>query len=326
MKIRKLGKTGMDVSEIGMGCWQFGGDFGPTEDSTSIATMKAASTAGVTLFDTADVYGDGRSERVIGGYSPGAPAALHVITKVGRRAELFPDNYAYADVRAQLLESCENLGVDALELVQLHCVPPAQLASGEVFAVMDRLQSEGVCKNWGASVETIEEAQLCLKHGSLATLQIIFNIFRQTAATALFADAKAANVGIIVRLPLASGLLAGKYTPQTKFAESDHRNYNADGAAFSVGETFSGIPFAKALDCVELIRPLVPEGVTMAEFSLRWILDHDAVSTVIAGCSSAAQVAANARASAMPPLPPQTHAALRDIYETTVKPLVRGAI
>ena len=326
MKTRRLGKTGFDVSEIGLGCWQFGGDFGPTSDETSRDTMQAALDAGVTFFDTADVYGAGRSERVISALLAAGHARPTVATKLGRNGDIFGSDFGYDTVRTHLLSNCANLGVESVDLIQLHCIPTERLREGKVFEVMDKLKDEGLCRHWGASVETIEEAQICLKHDGLASLQIIFNLFRQDAVEELFADAKAAEVGIIVRLPLASGLLSGKYTAETVFAESDHRNYNRDGEAFSVGETFGGIPFAKGVELVEGMRDLLPPDVPMAEAALRWILDHDAVSTIIAGCSSARQVEANARVSQMAPLPQAMHAALAEYYARAVKPHIRGGI
>ncbi|WP_417249695.1 aldo/keto reductase [Celeribacter sp.] len=325
MQTRRLGKTGIDVSEIGLGCWQFGGDFGPTEDAKSLATMERAKLAGVTFFDTADVYGGGRSERVIGQFLKDNPE-IKVATKLGRNGEIYDSAFDIDTVRAHLMANCENLGVEAVDLVQLHCIPTERLRDGAVFDVMEALKSEGLCRNWGASVETIEEAHLCLAHEGLATLQIIFNLFRQDAAWELFDTAKAADVGIIVRLPLVSGLLSGKYSADTAFDASDHRNYNRDGAAFSVGETFGGIPFETGVELVAGLRELLPLGVPMAETALRWILDHDAVSAIIAGCSSPSQVESNAKASAAAPLPKALHDVLRDYYLREVKPHVRGGI
>jgi len=326
MHNRILGKSGLSVSEIGLGCWQFGGDFGAIEDERALATLKAASEAGVTFFDTADVYGGGRSETLVGRYAAETGTRPIVATKVGRSAELYPDGYRYEAIRDHLRASAERLGVDRLDLIQLHCVPTAVLRDGAAFDTMNRLQSEGLCRHWGASVETIEEAEICLAQENLASLQMIFNVFRQDAAWSLFAKAEAADVGIIVRLPLASGLLTGKFTAETTFEPTDHRNYNRDGQAFSVGETFSGIVFSTGVALADGLRPFVPEGWSLADFSLRWILDHPAVSTVIAGCSRPAQVEANARASALPPLPDDVHAALRDYYLEKVRPAVRCPI
>ncbi len=326
MKTRILGKTGYEVSEIGMGCWQLGGDFGPIEDSTSQIALAAAHAAGITFYDTADVYGAGRSETQVGLFLKGPGAGSVVATKVGRTAELYPSGYEEDRIRTHLAASAQRLGVDSLDLVQLHCVPTEVLRDGAIFAMMDKMQAEGLTKHWGASVETLEEARLCLAQPGCASLQIIFNLYRQNAAWEIFDEAKAKGVGIIVRLPLASGVLAGKFEKGHRFPETDHRNYNADGAAFSVGETFSGIEMDKAIDALDLIRPYVPEGMSMADFALRWILDHDAVSSVIAGVSRAEQAERNARVSDLPPLPEATHAALRAIYEAQIEPLVRCPI
>ena len=326
MKQRQLGKTGYQVSEIGIGCWQFGGDFGPIEDAVSMATLDAADAHGVTFYDTADVYGGGRSEHIIGDFTANKPQSLHIATKVGRMPALYPDNYAADDVERHLRDSAERLQTDCLDLVQLHCVPPAILRDGEIFKTMDALVEKGITKYWGASVETLAEAEMCLAHPGCASLQIIFNLYRQDAAWALFEKAHAANVGIIVRLPLASGILTGKFSATHQFAADDHRNFNRDGAYFSVGETFSGIEQQKAVALLAHITPLVPEGWSLADFALRWILDHEAVSSIIAGCSRPAHIEANARASELPPLPAETHAALKVLYESEIRPLIRCPI
>ncbi len=326
MKSRTLGKSGLEVSDIGLGCWQFGGDFGAIDDARALATMAAATAAGVQFFDTADVYGGGRSEALIGQYMEDSSAHPTVATKVGRSADLFPANYAYEDVRSHLLASAERLRTDALDLIQLHCLPTEILRDGAVFDTMNRLVEEGICRHWGASVETLEEARICLEQEKLTSLQIIFNVFRQDAVWDLLERAKSANVGIIARLPLASGLLTGKFTAETVFEPSDHRNYNRDGAAFSVGETFSGLPLATGVELAEGLRPFVPEGWSLADFSLRWLLDHPAVSSVIAGCSRPDQVEANARASALPPLSDDVHAAVKDYYLQRVRPAIRCPI
>jgi aryl-alcohol dehydrogenase-like predicted oxidoreductase len=323
MKNRTLGKSSLAVSEIGLGCWQFGGDFGAIEDERALATLAAATKAGVHFFDTADVYGGGHSEELIGRYVRQSGANPTIATKVGRSAELFPDKYSYDAIRDHLLSSADRLGTDALDLIQLHCVPADVLRHGAIFDIMNRLASEGVCRHWGASVETIEEAQLCLAQENLTSLQIIFNVFRQDAVWDLFSKAQAANVGIIVRLPLASGLLTGKFTADTVFETTDHRHYNRDGAAFSVGETFSGIPQGTGVELAEGLRQFVPEDWSLADFSLRWILDHPAVSSVIAGCSRPDQVEANARVSDLPSLPEDVHDALKDYYLEKVRPTIR---
>ncbi len=323
MKMRRLGKTGYEVSEIGLGCWQLGGDFGPVGDDTANAILDAANKAGVNFWDTADVYGGGLSESRIGAH---ASEGVRIATKLGRSAALFPDNYSRDGVRASLVASADRLGVQSLDLAQLHCVPMAVLRDGAIFQWMNEFQAEKLVRYWGASVETIEEGLLCLEQSGLATLQIIFNLLRQDAAAELLPKAAAQDVGIIVRLPLASGLLSGKFTKDTRFAASDHRNYNADGKSFSVGETFAGIRFERGVQLVQELKALAPEAMTMSQFALRWILDHPEVSTVIAGVSKPEQLADNVAASDQPSLFPALMGQLRSWYETEVRPEIRGGI
>lgn len=325
MKMRRLGKTGYQVSEIGLGCWQLGGDFGPVDDEEAGTILANAARLGVTFWDTADVYGGGLSEHRIGTFY-GKPDGLVIATKVGRAGALFPDKYTRGGLRESLEESARRLCVDTLDLAQLHCIPKPVLQDGEIFTWLEEFKSEGLIRHYGASVETIEEAFICLEHEGLATLQIIFNLFRQDANKELFAAAKEKDVGIIVRLPLASGLLSGKFTKDTQFVPSDHRNYNRDGNAFSVGETFGGIPFEKGVELVEGLRQFVPGSMSMAYFALRWILDHDAVSAVIAGVSKPEQIGMNVEAASMPPLDAQTHEKLAAYYENEVRPHIRGEI
>ena len=324
MKTRRLGKTGYQVSEIGLGCWQLGGDFGPVGDETASAILDAANAAGVTFWDTADVYGGGLSESRIGAHAKAE--GVHVATKLGRGNGLFPDNYSKDGIRASLAGSAQRLGVATLDLAQIHCVPTAVLREGTIFRWMDELKAEGLMRHWGASVETIEEGMMCLEQPGCATLQIIFNLFRQDAARELLPKAAAQDVGIIVRLPLASGLLTGKYDKATRFDASDHRNYNADGAAFSVGETFSGLPFERGIELVGELRGLAPEAMPMSQFALRWILDHPQVSTVIAGVSKPAQLADNVAATEQKPLFPALMGRLSEWYEAEVKPEIRGGV
>lgn len=324
MKTRRLGKTGYEVSEIGLGCWQLGGDFGPVGDETASAILDAANDAGVNFWDTADVYGGGLSESRIGAHKK--PAGLKVATKVGRSGALFPDKFSKDGVRASLMGSAQRLGVASLDLAQIHCVPTDVLRDGAIFGWMDEFKAEGLVKNWGASVETIEEGMICLEQAGCATLQIIFNLFRQDAAAELLPKAAEKDVGIIVRLPLASGLLSGKYDKATRFDASDHRNYNADGQAFSVGETFSGIPFERGVELVGELRGLAPEAMPMSQFALRWILDHPQVSTIIAGVSKPAQMADNVAASEQKSLFPALMGQLSQWYEKEVKPEIRGGI
>ncbi len=324
MKTRLLGKTGYEVSEIGLGCWQLGGDFGPVGDETADAILGHASTAGINFWDTADVYGGGLSESRVGARAKGANVI--VATKVGRSGALYPDNYTKQGVRDSLIGSAQRLGVSSLDLAQLHCVPTQVLRDGAIFGWMDELKDEGLVRHWGASVETIEEGLLCLEQDGCATLQIIFNLLRQDAAEELLPKAAESNVGIIVRLPLASGLLSGKFDKNTRFEDSDHRHYNRDGAAFSVGETFSGIPFERGVELVQALKGLSPEGVPMSQFALRWILDHPQVSTVIAGVSKPEQIADNVAASERRSLFPALMGQVGEWYQAEVKPEIRGAV
>jgi Predicted oxidoreductases (related to aryl-alcohol dehydrogenases) len=324
MKTRRLGRTGFEVSEIGLGCWQLGGDFGPLGDETADAILTHALTAGINFWDTADVYGGGLSESRIGAHAK-APNVV-VATKLGRGSGLFPNGYSKQKMRESLIGSARRLGVSTLDLAQLHCVPTEILRDGAVFGWMDEFQAEGLVRHWGASVETIEEGLICLEQPGCATLQIIFNLLRQDAATQLLPKAAARDVGIIVRLPLASGLLSGKYDKDTRFADSDHRSYNRDGAAFSVGETFSGIPFERGIELVQVLKGFAPEGVPMSQFALRWILDHPEVSTVIAGVSKPEQIADNVAASERKSLFPALMKQLGEWYEKDVKPQIRGGV
>ncbi|KKC41032.1 aldo/keto reductase [Devosia epidermidihirudinis] len=324
MKTRRLGKTGYEVSEIGLGCWQLGGDFGPVSDETASEILNAADAVGVTFWDTADVYGNGQSERRIGAHAKRGD--LKVATKLGRSGTLYPDHYSRDGVRASLVASAERLGVASLDLAQLHCVPTDVLRDGAIFGWMNEFQAEGLVKHWGASVETIEEGMICLEQDGCSTLQIIFNLLRQDAAKALLPKAAKQDVGIIVRLPLASGLLSGKYDKTTTFDATDHRNYNADGQAFSVGETFSGIPFERGVELVAELKGLAPERLSMSQFALRWILDHPEVSTIIAGVSKPAQLADNVAASEARELFPALMEQLGEWYESRVKPEIRGGV
>jgi aryl-alcohol dehydrogenase-like predicted oxidoreductase len=324
MKQRRLGKTGYQVSEIGLGCWQLGGGFGPVGDETANAILDAADAAGVNFWDTADVYGGGLSESRIGAHAKNAQ--VRVATKLGRGGGMFPNNYSFEGVRASLEGSARRLGVATLDLAQLHCVPTAVLREGSIFGWMDRLQAEGLVRHWGASVETIEEGLLCLEQPGLATLQIIFNVLRQDAAEQLLPKAAERDVGIIVRLPLASGLLSGKFSRDTQFEATDHRNFNRDGEAFSVGETFSGIPYERGLELVQELKGLAPESMPLSQFALRWILDHPQVSTIIAGVSKPEQLADNVAASEQRSLFPALNTRLKEWYEKDVKPAIRGGV
>ena len=325
MHTRTFGKTSHQVSEIGLGCWQLGGsDWGAVDEARCFAILAAAVEAGVDFFDTADVYGGGRSEEIIGKFLKQTGHQVFVATKLGRSAGLYPDSYSEAALRAATDDSLRRLGVEALDLTQLHCVPTEILRRGEIFEWLRKLRDEGKIRQFGASVESMDEALLCLEQPGLASLQIIFNLFRQKPAEVLFPAALAQNVALIVRLPLASGALAGKLTAATVFPENDHRHYNRDGQAFNVGETFAGLPYQKAVGLAAALKPLAPAGLTLAQMAQRWILDHPAVTTVITGASRPEQVSANAGVSALAPLPPDLHDALRHFYQREVRAHIRG--
>lgn len=325
MKTRQFNGTGRVVSEVGLGCWQLGGaDWGDVGDAEAIEILSAAAEAGVTFFDTADVYGDGRSERLIGRFLREHGSEFFVATKLGRTGDLFPDHYTRAGVRAATEASLRRLELDALDLTQLHCVPPLVLRQGEIFDWLRELKDEGKIHGFGASVESMDEAEICMRQPGLESLQIIFNIFRQKPAKAIFAEAGRQRVAIIVRLPLASGLLSGNMRKETQFPPNDHRNYNRDGERFNVGETFAGLPYVKGVELAEALRQYVPEGFSMAQMAQRWILDHEAVTVIIPGASRPQQARANAAVSNLPALGPETCAALREFYEKEVARHIRG--
>ncbi|WP_343733386.1 aldo/keto reductase [Duganella sp.] len=320
MKQRTFGRTGSTVSEIGFGAWAIGGAWGDVSKEDAKAALHATLDSGVTFIDTADVYGDGRSEQLIaevlkerGGDKP------YVATKLGRRlSPHVAEGYNKQNLTAFVERSLVNLQTDCLDLVQLHCPPPAVYYRQEVFGYMDDLVAAGKIRHYGVSVEKVEEALKAIEYQNVQSIQIIYNIFRQRPASLFFAEAKKRQIGVIARVPLSSGLLTGKMTANTAFAADDHRAFNRNGEAFDKGETFSGVPYAVALEVVEEIRKLVPAGATMAEFALRWILMEDAVSTVIPGARNAAQAQANSRASALPALPADTMDALRELYRNRI--------
>jgi aryl-alcohol dehydrogenase-like predicted oxidoreductase len=323
VRARRLGKTGRDVSEIGFGAWALGGDWGETDDDESLAAMHAAVDAGVTFFDTADVYGDGRSERLVGQLLRERDEELFVATKFGRRAPQEPDNFRYENLRGWLERSRENLGVQTVDLVQLHCPPWQTYYDPSVHEACGRLVEEGLARAYGVSVEKVEEALKAIEYPGVTTVQIIFNVFRQRPAGLFFEQAQKRGVGVIVRVPLASGLLTGKLTRDSTFAADDHRRYNRHGEAFDVGETFSGVDFEQGLEAVEELRALVPRGATMAQLALRWILEFEAVSTVIPGAKTPEQARANAAAAELPALPRATMDAVAELYERRIAPSVR---
>ena len=320
MKSRVLDSSGAKVSEIGLGCWQIGGSWGEVSEDQALGILHQAHENGVTMFDTANVYGGGKSEKLIGRFLKESGAHPFVATKLGRGGEPF----TLDGLREATEKSLKNLGLESLDLTQLHCVATDELRRGEVFGHLRALQSEGLIQRFGASVESMEEAHLCLQQDGLSSLQIIFNVFRQKPIDELFEAAKNKNVGLIIRLPLASGLLSGKMTKQTEFGEKDHRNFNRDGDSFNVGETFAGLPFERGVELADELKPMVPGGMTMAQWAQRWILDYDAVTTIITGASQASQVASNAQASEFAPLGDVTHAKLRQWYHNNVAQWIRG--
>lgn len=321
---RQLGKDGFNIGEVGLGCWQFGGDFGHMDEDTAISIMATAVANNVNFFDTADVYGSGRSEELIGRFLKGCSTQVTVATKFGRSGNVYPDNYSEAALRNSVEGSLKRLGRDCIDLLQLHCIPTDILRNGEVFDWLRRLKQEGILKHFGASVETVEEGLLCIEQDELLSLQVIFNIFRQKLVTELLPQAKAKGIGIIARLPLASGLLTGKFSKDTKFTETDHRNYNRDGQFFNVGETFAGLPFGVGVALTDKIKKLLPENMSMPQLALRWILDHDAVSVIIPGASSPEQARGNAAISDLTPLPEELHQALSDLYANSIFQHIRG--
>jgi len=325
MKKRLFGNTGVYVGEIGLGTWQLGADWGVVTEETAFATMRAAVESGTTLFDTADVYGMGRSETLIGRFLKETSVPIFVATKFGRFSPPgWPENFGRKAVRSHAEASLRRLGVEALDLTQLHCLPPEVLAKGEIFEHLRELKREGKIRAFGASVESMDEALVCMRQEGLSSLQIIFNIFRQKPIDVLFDEAKRRNVALLVRLPLASGLLGGKMTKATRFPPEDHRNYNRDGKEFNVGETFAGLPFEKGVELADALKPYFPPGFTLAEKSLRWCLDFDAVTAVIPGARNPEQARANARVSSQPPLPEALHARLKKFYDREVSIHIRG--
>lgn len=298
MEKRILGKTGRNVSIVGLGTWQLGADWGNVDQAQAQAILAASVEAGVTFFDTADVYGDGKSEQAIGTFLKDNPGLdITVATKMGRRMDQLPENYTLANFRQWVDRSRKNLGTDSLDLVQLHCPPTAVYSNNEVYDALDTLVSEGAIRNYGVSVERTDEALEAIRHQGTASVQIILNAFRLKPLDEVLPTAKAAGVGIIARVPLASGLLSGKYTKDTAFAENDHRNYNRTGGSFDVGETFSGVDYELGLKAVSEFQQLVPEGVGTAQAAIAWIAAQDGVTTVIPGARNVDQAIANAAAA-----------------------------
>lgn len=322
-----LGRTGRPVGVIGLGCWQLGADWGDVSEEQALAILGAAADAGVTLFDTADVYGDGRSEKLIGQFlaERGAADGITVATKMGRRSDPHvADAYTVDAFRAWTDRSRENLGVDTLDLVQLHCPPTEVFHRDTTYDALDTLVSEGRVAHYGVSVETVDEALAAIARPNVATVQIIVNIFRRKPLEEVLPAAVEAGVGILARVPLASGLLTGKFDAATTFADDDHRTYNRGGEAFDQGETFSGVPYDVGVAAAQEVARFTPEGATTAQLALRWIIDQPGVTVAIPGASRPEQARNNAAAADLAPLGEEQLEGLRKIYDERVREFVHG--
>jgi len=318
MEQRNIGRLGRSVSVVGLGTWQLGADWGAVSPEDAHATLDAAITSGITFFDTADVYGDGRSEQFCGELHRKHPD-IFVATKMGRRLDQTVENYSREHFLAWNDRSRANLDMEPLDLVQLHCPPDGVFTNDAVYDALDDMVSEGRIRAYGVSVETCDQALTAIARPNVATVQIILNCFRLKPLEQVLPAAKAAGVGIIARVPLASGLLSGRYDKSTQFAANDHRNYNRHGEAFDVGETFSGVPFEVGLAAVDELKELVDPGVTLAQFALRWVIDQPGVSTVIPGARNPEQVHGNASAGELPPLRDEQLAGVREIYDRLLR-------
>jgi aryl-alcohol dehydrogenase-like predicted oxidoreductase len=326
---RVLGRTEQPVSVIGLGTWQLGGDWGEVSDRDALSVLEAAVESGITFFDTADVYGDGRSEQLIGRFLADHPDQLiTVATKMGRRLEQLPENYVLENFRAWTDRSRRNLAVDQLDLVQLHCPPSAVYSRDAVYDALDTLVADGAIAHYGVSVETCDEALTAISRRGTATVQIILNVFRMKPLEYVLPAAGSAGVGIIARVPLASGLLSGRYTPETTFAPEDHRTYNRHGEAFDIGETFAGVDYetgvAAAAEFTGLVEEEFGAAVSPAQAALAWIANQPAVSTVIPGARSVEQVRSNAAAGSLGPLRPEFLSSLAELYDRTIRPSVHS--
>jgi aryl-alcohol dehydrogenase-like predicted oxidoreductase len=326
MQYRKLGRTDMTVSTISFGAWAIGGTWGPVDDKDSLRALHAAVDAGVNFVDTADVYGDGRSERLVARLRRERKGTIWVATKAGRRLpKQTPEGYSRENLSAWVERSLKNLEMEALDLLQLHCPHPKVYDMPEVFGHLDALVAAGKVRYYGVSVETIDEAMRALVHPNVQTVQIIFNMFRLKPAETFFPAARERQVGILARVPLASGLLTGKLRRDSTFAENDHRRFNREGQAFDKGETFSGVPYDIGLEAVESLRPLVPKGATLTQLALRWILMFDAVSCAIPGAKTETQARDNCAAADLPALDEATMAKVGALYDERIRPLVHAS-
>jgi aryl-alcohol dehydrogenase-like predicted oxidoreductase len=328
MEKRKLGRIGQglkSVGVVGLGTWQIGSDWGDVDDASALALLEAAVDAGVDFLDTADVYGDGRSEALIGQLLRRRPEVdIFVATKMGRRMEQVPENYNLANFREWTNRSRKNLGVETLDLVQLHCPPTSAYANDKMFDALDTLVAEAAIKNYGVSVETVAEGLTAIERPNVASVQVIVNAFRRKPLDRLLPAAHVAGVAIIARVPLASGLLSGRYTSETTFAATDHRTYNRHGEAFDQGETFSGVDFETGLRAVERLRPLVPTGASLAQLAIRWLMMSPAVTVVIPGARNVAQVQSNVGAANLGPISDADLAVFEQVYDDEIRPQVHS--
>jgi aryl-alcohol dehydrogenase-like predicted oxidoreductase len=325
MEYRQLGRTDMKVSTVSFGAWAIGGTWGPVQDDESLAALHKAIDLGVNFIDTADVYGDGRSERLIAKLKKDRPNdTIYVATKAGRRLAPVPENFNRANLSAWVERSLQNLETEALDILQLHCPHSDVYDMPEVFGILDDLVKAGKLRYYGVSVETVEEALKAIRYPNLQTIQIIFNMLRLKPAEEFFDAAKKAQVGILARVPLASGLLTGKLTAQSTFSADDHRSFNREGAAFNKGETFSGVPYDRALEAVDELKKLKPDGMNLTQFALRWILMFDAVTCAIPGAKNPQQEADNAAAAELPELSPEVMAGVQHVYDQYVRELVHS--
>jgi len=323
MKLRELGSTGWQVSTISFGSWAIGGEWGSVEDDESLASLHRAVDLGVNFFDTADVYGDGRSERLVARLREERSEEIHIATKAGRRLDPHvASGYNRANLTSFVDRSLRNLGTETIDLLQLHCPPTDVYYMPEVFGVLDDLVQAGKLRYYGVSVEKVEEALKAIEYPNVQSVQIIFNMFRHRPAELFFQQAKARKVGILARVPLASGMLTGKFKPDQTFAADDHRHYNRHGEQFDRGETFSGVDYQAGLQAVDELEAACPEGMTMPQFALRWILMFDAVTCAIPGAKRTSQVEENVRAADLPPLSAETMAAVDAIYDRHIRPQV----
>ena len=323
MQYRTLGRTGWKVSTISFGCWAIGGSWGDTRDDESLAALQRAIDLGVNFFDTADVYGGGHSERLLAQLKRQRKEQIHIATKAGRALDPHvAEGYNRANLTRFVEQSLRNLDTDAIDLLQLHCPPTQVFYRPETFGVLDDLVARGKLRYYGVSVEKVEEALKAIEYPNVQTVQIIYNIFRQRPAELFFPEARRRQVGILARVPLASGMLTGKLRPDSKFASDDHRAFNRHGEAFDRGETFSGVDYATGLAAVDALRGLLPPGVSLTQFALRWILMDEAVTCAIPGAKRPSQVEENASAADLPPLSPAAMAQVKALYDEKVRPLV----